>query len=261
MNILILGGEGMAGWMIGQYLSKKYSVCSITRKELDIEKSLQLPEGFDFIINCIGVLLKDANTNPARTVYVNSYFPKFLEQFYKHTQTKIIHISTDCVFSGSRGFYIENDVPDETNLYGRSKALGEINNDKDLTLRVSIIGPEIKSEEKRSGLLNWILTSKETTLDGWANVMWNGITTLQLAKCIEKYINNPTISGIHHPSGSFISKYELLNKINTIYSLNKNINETRKLITVDKTLINTKKYFMDIPTYDQQLEELKSFIY
>lgn len=259
MNILILGGEGMAGSMISSYLSKSHSVSIITRKELDIEKDLDLPLGFDFIINCIGVLLKDADINQARTVYVNSYFPKYLEYFYKYSKTKIIHISTDCVFNGYKGNYTEESTPDETNIYGRSKALGEIDNKKDLTLRVSIIGPEIKDIYKRSGLLNWILTSKEKELNGWTNAIWNGITTLELAKCIEQYINNPIIYGIYHPTNEIITKYDLLSKINSTYLLGKNINKTNGPKTVNKTLINTKGFFK-VASYDQQLKELRPYI-
>ena len=213
MNILVLGGNGMAGWMIGSYLSKKYSVSVTTRKELDIEKNLDLPEGFDYIINCIGLLLNDAKNNPAKTMYVNSYFPKYLEYYYKNTKTKIIHISTDCVFNGINGNYHESDSPDEIGVYGLSKTLGEINNNKDLTLRVSIIGPEIRESNKRSGLLNWLLTTKETEINGWVNAYWNGITTLELAKCIEQYIKNPIISGIYHPTNETITKYNLLKNL------------------------------------------------
>lgn len=259
MSILILGGEGMAGWMVGNYLSKKYSVSSITRKELDIEKDLDLPTGFDFVVNCIGVLYPDSTKNEARTIYVNSYFPKYLEYFYKDTKTKVIHISTDCVYNGYKGNYIEIDIPDETNIYGKSKALGEINNSKDLTLRVSIIGPEIKDINKRSGLLNWILTTKETELNGWENALWSGITTLELAKCIEQYIKNPSISGIYHPVNESINKYDLLCKINNVYLLGKTINKTNGPKSVNKILVNTKGFF-SVSTYDKQLEELKNYI-
>ena len=260
MNILVLGGNGMAGWMIGNYLSKKYSVSSTTREDFDVEKSLDLPIGFDYIINCIGLLLNDAKTNPAKTMYINSYFPKYLEKFYKNTKTKIIHISTDCVFNGLHGNYCEADIPDEIGVYGVSKALGEINNNKDLTLRVSIIGPEIREQTKRSGLLNWILTTKDTDLNGWTNAYWNGITTLELAKCIDQYLKNPIISGIYHPTNETITKYTLLKKINEIYGLEKTIHETKNEKTVNKILVNTKGFF-EVSTYDKQLKELKPFIY
>ena len=259
MNILVLGGEGMAGWVIASYLSKKYKVSVTTRKELDIEKNLDLPQGFDYVINCIGLLLDSAKTNPAKTMYVNSYFPKYLEYFYRDTDTRVIHISTDCVFNGIKGNYIESDFPDEIGVYGLSKALGEINNDKDLTLRVSIIGPEIRPHSKRSGLLNWLLTTKESEINGWVNTYWNGITTLELAKCIDQYIQNPIISGIYHPTNEAITKYSLLIKINSVYNLNKIVHETRNEKTINKILVNTKRFFK-VASYDQQLKELKEYI-
>ena len=118
-----------------------------------------------YVINCIGVLGPDADKNAAKTIIVNSWFPNFLAEFYKNTSTRVIHISTDCVFNGKRGYYIESDIPNETNLYGRSKALGEIINDKDVTFRTSIIGTETKNIHKRSGLLNWAVNSKEKELN------------------------------------------------------------------------------------------------
>lgn len=259
MNILILGGEGMAGWMIGSYLSKKYSVSITTRKELDIEQDLDLPQGFDFVINCIGLLLDSAKNDPAKTMYVNSYFPKYLEYFYKNEKTKIVHISTDCVFNGHKGNYLEIDSPDEIGVYGLSKALGEINNNKDLTLRVSIIGPEIRPIDKRSGLLNWILNTNEKELNGWTNAYWNGITTLELAKCIDQYIKNPIISGIYHPTNEATTKFNLLTKINNMYHLNKIIRPSKNNKNINKVLVNTKGFFK-VATYDQQLEELRPYI-
>ena len=118
---------------------------------------------------------------------MNSWWPHYLETLYAESKTKIVHISTDCIFDGSRGWYIESDTPTETNLYGRSKAMGEINNDKDITLRMSIIGTEIK-EEGRSGLLNWVVNNPEDTVFGWEHSVWNGITTFELAKQIDYYI-------------------------------------------------------------------------
>lgn len=259
MSILVLGGEGMAGWMIGNFLSRKHSVLVTTRADFDVEKSLELPTGFDYIVNCIGLLLNDSKINPAKTMYVNSYFPKYLERFYRDSDTKIIHLSTDCVFNGTKGNYLETDLPNELGVYGLSKSLGEIDNNKDLTLRVSIIGPEIRHPNKRSGLLNWILTTKETQLNGWVNAHWNGITTLELAKCIDQFIKTPIISGIYHPTNETITKYELLNKINYKYNLGKVIVKSNAEKNIDKTLRNTKGFF-NVSSYDTQLEELRAYI-
>lgn len=252
--ILLYGSEGMAGHMIHSYLSKKYDVYAVSRKDIDIENDKLISGNFDYVINCIGVLYPDSTKNESRTVYINSYFPHLLSKMYK----KVIHISTDCVFNGKKGNYLETDFPDETNIYGRSKALGELDNDKDLTLRVSIIGPEIKDPSKRSGLLNWITTNKDETLNGWTNALWNGITTLELAKCIDQYLQNPTITGIYHPVNESIDKYNLLCKINSVYNLNKTIVPIEGPKTVNKVLVDTKNFFK-VSNYDIQLKELKNY--
>lgn len=252
--ILLYGNEGMAGHMIQRYLSKKYDICAVGRKEINIETDKLITENFDYVINCVGVLYPDSTKDESRTVYINSYFPHLLSKMYK----KVIHISTDCVFNGKKGNYIETDFPDETNIYGRSKALGELDNNKDLTLRVSIIGPEIKDPSKRSGLLNWITTSKDETLNGWTNALWNGITTLELAKCIDQYLQNPVINGIHHPVNESIDKYNLLCKINEVYKLEKIIVPIEGPKTVNKVLVDTKKFFK-VSDYNTQLEELSDY--
>ena len=270
MKILVLGSNGMAGHMITNYLKQQgHHVETCARNNanyiIDIEKTLVvlknlISKEFDYIINCIGVLIGEANKDPSRAVLVNSYFPHYLEQTFYNTSTKLIHLSTDCVFDGQRGNYVESDIHTEMNFYGKSKSLGEINNNKDITFRMSIIGPELKTNG--TGLLHWILNNSNDTLDGWDNAWWNGITTLQLAKCIETYIKNPVISGVYHLVNNevYINKYELLCKVNNIYNLNKNIRQTKGPKTVNKVLIDTKNILdFNIPNYDKQLKELKEY--
>ena len=272
MKILVLGSNGMAGHIVTRYLKeKKYEVSTLARDNadfcVDIENKDQLDKFFnsadsscDFLINCIGLLVSDANKDPAKAAYINSYFPHYLEQKYSTTLTKVIHLSTDCVFDGSKGNYIESDVHTEMNYYGKSKSLGEINNAKDITFRLSIIGPEFKSNG--TGLLKWILTNPDKELNGWENAWWNGMTTLQLAKCLEIYIQNPVISGIYNVVNNDvkINKYDLLCKVNEIYCLNKVVNKTNGPKTVDKVLVDTRKLIdFKIPDYDTQLRELKRF--
>jgi dTDP-4-dehydrorhamnose reductase len=203
--------------------------------------------------------VQDSNTNPDKAILINSWFPHYLESILKNTKTKLIHLSTDCVFDGKRGNYFESDTHTETNYYGRSKSLGEVDNDKDITFRMSIIGPELKNG---TGLLNWILTNKDTVLPGWDNAWWNGITTLELAKCIEKYMNAPSITGVYHVvnNGNKISKYDLLSKINDIYQLGKTILRTQGPKPVNKILVDTRKEFdFGILDYDSMIGEMKNF--
>ena len=147
------------------------------------------------IINCIGILIQDSKKDIKNATYINSHFPKLLSRLcYQmnsslHIDTinsKLIHISTDCVFSGNKGSYIENDVSDASTIYGTTKYLGEIVDDYNITLRTSIIGPELKSNGQ--GLLDWFLKQKNQKIDGYAQTMWTGVTTLELAKIIKVII-------------------------------------------------------------------------
>lgn len=272
MKILVLGSTGMAGHVIVKYLKMRgYNVVSASRNKDDIyinveDKSL-IPfcinknHCYDFVINCIGLLVKDSNNDPCRAITVNSWFPHYLEFLLKDSKTRLIHLSTDCVFSGQKGDYVESDTPDETNFYGKSKSLGEVNNEKDVTFRTSIIGPELKNNG--TGLLHWVLSSKEMILPGWENAYWNGITTLQLAKCIETHMHNPIISGIYHlvSNDNKINKYGLLRLINETYGLNKQIEKTVVPKSINKVLIDTRKIVdFNIPSYNVMLQELRDFI-
>jgi dTDP-4-dehydrorhamnose reductase len=272
MKLLVVGSNGMAGHIIAKYLKQKgHTVVTVARDNadysVDIEntesvKSLfkNLENNFDFVINCIGLLVKDSIDRPDRAAIINSWFPHYLEYVYKDISTKVIHLSTDCVFDGKKGNYVEEDIHTEMNAYGSSKSLGEINNSKDVTFRMSIIGPEIKSSG--TGLMNWILTNPNTELQGWDNAWWNGITTLQLAKCIEMHISNPVITGIYHlvNNNNKINKYDLLSKINSIYELDKIIHRTQGPKPVDKILIDTRQLVnFNIPDYDTMLKEIKDF--
>lgn len=272
MKILVVGSAGMAGHVVAKYLAQQgHSISTVARTgatfNLDIEDTVrtteffsQIKHDFDFIINCIGLLVKDSIDRPDRAAIINSWFPHCIEQSIKDSNTRLIHLSTDCVFDGAKGNYVESDVHTEMNPYGKSKSLGEVNNSKDITFRMSIIGPELKSNG--TGLMKWVLTNPEATLNGWDNAMWNGITTLELAKCIEQYINNPVITGVYHlvNNDNSISKYDLLGKINDVYSLGKTVVRTQGPKPVNKILVDTRKEFdFKICDYDTQLVELKNF--
>jgi dTDP-4-dehydrorhamnose reductase len=145
MKVLVIGANGMAGHVVAKYLKQQnYNVHTVARSDadfhLDIENVSDVTQFFnnidsyDYVINCIGLLVKDSNDRPDRAAIINSWFPHYVEQVLKNTATKLIHLSTDCVFDGSDGPYSEQAVHSERNAYGRSKSLGEINNAKDLTM-------------------------------------------------------------------------------------------------------------------------------
>ncbi len=164
MKVLILGGKGMAGHTISIYLKEaghdvtafsrsKVNYCKNINGDVTDFKSLEriISEGqYDAIINAIGILNQDAEDHKSNAVLLNSYLPHFLSDFTKGMKTRVIHMSTDCVFSGKTGCYSETSFRDGETFYDRSKALGELENRKDLTFRNSIIGPDMS--EKGIGL-------------------------------------------------------------------------------------------------------------
>jgi len=265
MKVTVLGSRGMAGHIVSAYLEQQgHTVDRIDRTRLDIENITQVSNFFDtldtdFVVNCIGLLVKDSVDRPDRAALINSWFPHYIEHRITNTSIRLIHLSTDCVFNGSRGDYVETDTHTEINAYGRSKGLGEVDNNKDITFRMSIIGPELKNG---TGLLDWVRTNPASELPGWDNAKWNGITTLQLAKCIDRYVQDPCISGIYHVVNNAvnINKYELLCLINEVYDLGKTVIRTSGPKDVNKILVDTRLEFdFAIPDYRTQLTELRAF--
>lgn len=272
-KILVFGASGMAGHMITMYLENKsnkyevYNVCfrtPLNKKSKicdvsDIKNVEKLINSFlpDIIINCVGVLNKTANLDVKNTIYVNSFFPKLLERLGAEKAIKIIHISTDCVFKGIDGGYNEDSYKDETNIYGLSKSLGEIKNDKDLTFRTSIIGPELKNG---SGLFHWFM-EQGGYIKGYSEAVWTGVTTLELAKAIDKAIDC-NLTGLYHlVNNEKINKYELIKIFNKYFKDNNIIIEKDKSYICDKSLINTRTDFdFKINDYDSMIRDLKLWI-
>ncbi|MFT5876130.1 MAG: dTDP-4-dehydrorhamnose reductase [Clostridium sp.] len=272
-KILILGASGMAGHMISVYfktLSEKYVVydlCHTVKLEknsilLDIRDLNLLNTKIeelkpDIIINSIGILNKNGEDNPSNTMFINSYFPKYLEEQFKNTNIKLVHLSTDCVFSGDTGKYSETSITDGKGLYAKTKILGEINNNEDLTVRTSIIGPELK--QNGTGLFHWFMKQNATVI-GYSKVIWSGVTTLQLAKCLDIMIEKD-LSGLYNlTSKASISKYELLNIINSVFDKNILIEKVGQ-IRNDKSLISIRKDFsMELPTYTDMISDLKDWM-
>lgn len=271
-KVLVLGGKGMAGHLVVKYLSQlnKYQVAQVARGvtetkdsySVDVADKHQLDKLLadlapDIIINCIGILNKDAEDNPDKAIFINSYLPHYLARKVKLYNGRLIHISTDCVFSGKKGDYTELDYKDGIGFYAQSKALGEVAYDKHLTIRTSIIGPELN--KNGIGLLHWFLSNPSQSLKGYTNAFWSGVTTLQLSHAIEHAIDDTEISGlIHLTNGNKISKYDLLLLFNEIFKTGKTI-EAYSDYYVDKSILagplsNRLGY---VPSYEKMLEELK----
>lgn len=272
MKYLILGCNGMAGHMIAKYLIEcGHDVIGIARQDSQFCKTMigdvtdkeflstaLGEEGYDIVINCVGVLNKAVDARPAAGIYINSVLPHLIAELLSEKRTKLIHISTDCVFSGKKGSYTEEDIPDAESLYGRSKAIGEVIDDKNLTLRTSIIGPELK--ENGIGLFHWFM-KQETEVSGYSKVIWSGVTTLQLAKVIEQ-IANDNLTGLYHlVNNENINKYELLGLFNQ-YCREKKIRILEKSdIINDKSLRNNRKdYIIKVPSYKAMIQEMAQWI-
>lgn len=274
LRILILGASGMAGHTITLYFYKKrYDVTMCTQNPfnyygiknivLDAFDKSKLEEvvvngKYDAIINCIGILNDLANNNPDKAIYLNSYIPHLLESLTKNTNTKVIQMSTDCVFSGKKGLYYENDFKDGETFYDRTKALGEIDNNKDLTFRNSIIGPDIN--KNGIGLFNWFM-KQNGPINGYTNAMWTGVTTLTLAKAMEKGIQE-NLTGIYNlVNNTSISKYDLLKLFNKYFKNNSIEIKPYENFKVDKSLrCGRNDFSFVVPTYEQMVKEMYEWV-
>jgi dTDP-4-dehydrorhamnose reductase len=221
-RVVVLGSRGMAGHMILRHLSilQDYEVIGVdrastplfVRRQVDVEDPSLLADVLKkaqptVVVNCIGVLNTACDRDPARAVFLNSYLPQRLARMGDEQGFKLIHLSTDCVFSGVTGGYTEASEPDGISLYARTKALGEVSSARHLTFRTSIIGPEL--EREGPGLLEWFLR-QTGPVPGYASVLWTGVTTLELAKAVHVAIEE-NLCGLYHlvPDTS-ISKSDLL---------------------------------------------------
>lgn len=272
MKFLIIGATGMAGHMILNYLEEKGDeVISTVRNgkktnsnfiEGDLLDNHFIDTIFeqdtDFIINCAGVLNKSCDLKPANAIFINSYLPHKLAEMAVGTNTRIIHLSTDCVFSGKEGAYVEDAPRDGETYYDKTKALGELKDDKNLTFRMSIIGPDLS--DGGIGLLNWFM-HQDTSVYGYSYVFWTGVTTLTLAEAIEKAAED-RLTGVYHlVNNKRISKFELLKLFNK-YLRKDNIHIIEKKEPVcDKSLINTREDFdFCVPSYEGMIMELGKWI-
>jgi dTDP-4-dehydrorhamnose reductase len=169
----------------------------------------------DVIINCVGIVKQHEDTNdPLSVIPINSLLPHRLAQLAELSHARLIHFSTDCVFSGNRGNYAETDIPDGYDMYARTKYLGEVAYPHTITLRTSLIGHEINSAHS---LVDWFLSQKNH-VRGYTNAIFSGLPTIEIARIIQDYIiPNCSLSGILHLSADPISKFDLLTKVAKIY--------------------------------------------
>lgn len=269
LKILVLGATGMIGHQVYNYLDKtdKYQlyniayrkklnedtiICNVRNQKefLDTIKSISP----DVIINCIGILIKGANKDPENAIFINAYMPHVLMNFANKLNCKLIHISTDCVFSGEKKTpYQELDFKDGKDTYAKSKGLGEIINENHLTLRTSVIGPELKTDGEE--LFHWFM-SQSGEINGFTRAIWSGVTTLMLAKVVDWTIENK-ITGLYHVTNNkSIDKYTLLSLIKKYTKKDISITPIRGK-ELNKSFIDTRNELdFTIPDYEIMVKEM-----
>lgn len=272
MKVLILGGTGMAGHTISIYFQEAgHDVTAFSRSKVNYCKNINgditdfenlkkiINEGqYDAIINAIGILNQDAEDHKSNAVLLNSYLPHFLSDTTKDMKTRVIHMSTDCVFSGKTGGYSETSFRDGDTFYDRSKALGELENNKDLTFRNSIIGPDMS--KRGIGLFNWFM-KQEGQINGFTKAIWTGVTTLTLAKAMEQSLKENLIGLYNLVNNETISKYELLKLFNNYMKDGQIEILPSDNLSLDKSLINNRTDFsFKVPSYEAMVAEMKEWI-
>lgn len=271
-KILIIGSKGMAGHVMYHYFKSltDFEVVDISRDNdfftsnyiVDVTDTHTLKNIFniekpDVVVNCIGVLNKDAEDNPDKAIFLNSYFPHFLARQGTEKGFKLIHISTDCVFNGKKGNYTEGDVKDGFGVYAQSKALGEVNYGQHLTIRTSIIGPELKSNG--IGLFHWFM-QQTGEIKGYRNVFWSGVTTIELAKAVEKMVEKE-VTGLYHLVNPSINKFDLLVLFKQVYEKDPLSILPFDDYYSDKSLINTRTDVpYSVPNYPTMIAEMKTWL-
>lgn len=268
MKVLVLGSEGMLGHVVKLYFQEQgHAVRGTSRTgdedyTLDVTKNLSDIEAFvddfmpDAIINCIGILNKVAEENKSLAVMVNSYMPHYVDEISRKKNVKFVHVSTDCVFDGKAGEYTEDSFRTAADFYGRSKGLGEVNNDSSVTLRTSIVGPDMN--ENGIGLFQWFM-KQEKEINGFDKVIWTGVTTLEFAKCMEKAITN-NLTGLRHAvNNEKIDKFSLLTLFKKHFNKDIVINAKSDYVS-NKSLVRTTDFDFEIPSYDQMVKEMADWV-
>lgn len=283
MRILILGGNGMIGHKIYQIISKNHQDTWVTlRNSLnsysysEIYNSTKVVDNIDLvnfklllnqlnlinpdvIINACGITIRRGiDALKSNSIILNSALPHFLNEWVVANNKRLIHFSTDCVFTGAKGDYLDNDNKDAYDLYGSTKSMGEVIDSKyAITLRGSMIGSEL---ENKTELFEWFLKQKNKTIKGFNKVIYSGITTTKMAEIVIKLIDqHPNLSGIYNISSKPILKFDLLKLWNDFFDINANIEIDNSYIS-NKNLISDnfyRKISVEQPNWVELSSQLK----
>jgi dTDP-4-dehydrorhamnose reductase len=279
MRLLVLGGGGMLGHKLCQVASGTLEVYAtfreaprpVVRKALAgvcfeypvrvemadaIERVLDRVQP-DVVVNCIGIVKQlSAGKDPVSCLTINALFPHLLARATQGRSIRMVTISTDCVFSGKRGGYRESDLPDAEDLYGRTKALGEVIAHSCLTLRTSIIGRELSGAH---GLVEWFLSQKDGAVSGFTRAVFSGLTTTELSKVVVRVLHEyPALEGLYHVAAEPVSKHDLLCQLREAYRMNVAI-RTDGTLVCDRSLDGSR--FREAtgyttPAWTQMIQEM-----
>ena len=272
-KVLILGSSGLIGHQVYNYLKDNsdfvLSNISYTRKLdnetilLDARKEQYFFDQIrhiqpNYIVNCIGVLISEAKHDPKSAMSLNAHLPHKLAKLANNINAKLIHMSTDCVFSGNKQSpYLETDEKDGSDTYAKTKSLGEIDSKNHLTIRTSVIGPEIINGSGE--LFHWFM-NQSGVIEGFTKAIWSGATTIELAKAIKWFINNNTIGLYQLTNGISINKYDLLHLFKKYTNKNIEISKVDGIVT-NKSFIDTRQEIdYQLPTYDEMIRDMVSLI-
>jgi dTDP-4-dehydrorhamnose reductase len=277
LKVLVLGATGMAGHVLRNQLqvaghdvigTSRYAstyATSENMRQLDVLQTNSWNPFFDnfgsvdAVVNCIGMLVKACEEDEFAAMHVNALFPRYLQTKLAENNTPLIHISTDCVFDGSRGQYKDYEMPTERHPYGMTKAMGELRSDNCLTIRTSIIGLERQDKtnsHENCGLLDWFLSQpRGSTIKGFTRCLWSGISTIELGEAIQWALQTKA-SGLHQicrPEP--ISKYELLTLANEVFDRGLTVEPCDEKVS-DKSLVPSKASFEITASYREMLETM-----
>jgi dTDP-4-dehydrorhamnose reductase len=261
MKVLIFGGTGMLGHKLVQVLGRRFEVFATIRATFDdverygifdrsrtVENIDVLSDDAvaaairsvspDVVVNAVGVIKQLPEAKDEVTALgINTMFPLKLARLANDEGFRLISISTDCVFTGSKGNYTEDDAPDARDLYGLSKLLGEVAAGNCLALRTSMIGRELNSKHS---LVEWFLSNRGERVDGWTKAIYSGFTTNELARIVENVIESlPDLRGLYHVSSEPVAKFELLRLLNSTFDTGVEIVPSDQVV-IDRSLNSTR---------------------
>lgn len=280
-RIAILGANGMLGHVACGELARSHDVVAIVRRTgndamkssaclpasdlitgvdaLDTKRleSVLCDVGPEIVLNCVGLIKQRPEASDTMlAIEINALLPHRLARMCGKIGAKLVHVSTDCVFSGSRGNYAETDIPDAVDIYGRTKLLGEIAVQPHLTVRTSLIGPQLDGQE---GLLEWFRAHRGCAIQGYSRAIFSGLTTKALSRVLDQvFRSHASLSGLYHVASEPISKFELLARLAARLDW-PSVIASVDTPALDRTL-NGQQFFLatgiQMPTWDEMLDEL-----